>query len=141
MVLCCVVLCAVVLCCVVLCCVVLCAVVLCVVVLCCVLLCCVLSCCVVLCCAVFLPDCLNIVRDARKRGLRAPVVFMGCVFLWFSAAADDCLICQIHFDLFCGCGRYVNPLMQYGEERAVRDAKEAGMRTRACVVAACLSAH
>lgn len=43
-------------------------------------------------------DCLNFVREARKNGLKAPVVLMG----------------------------YVNPLIKYGEEKAVKDAKEAG---------------
>ncbi|GAB4335964.1 MAG: tryptophan synthase subunit alpha [Dehalococcoidia bacterium] len=42
--------------------------------------------------------CLEFVRDARERGLQAPVLFMG----------------------------YYNPLLAYGEERAVRDAREAG---------------
>lgn len=44
-------------------------------------------------------DCLGFVREARSRGLRAPVVLMG----------------------------YVNPLLSYGEERAVADAAEAGV--------------
>ena len=39
------------------------------------------------------------VRDARKQGLRIPVLFMG----------------------------YYNPLLQYGEERMLRDCKEAGV--------------
>lgn len=43
--------------------------------------------------------CLDIVRDARKRGLRAPVVLMG----------------------------YYNPILSYGEERIMKDAKEAGV--------------
>lgn len=38
------------------------------------------------------------VRDARKRGLKAPVMLMG----------------------------YYNPLLSYGEERMLQDAKEAG---------------
>ncbi|KAK5136335.1 anthranilate synthase / indole-3-glycerol phosphate synthase [Meristemomyces frigidus] len=44
-------------------------------------------------------NCLNIVRDARKQGLRAPVLLMG----------------------------YYNPLMAYGEERMLQDAKKAGV--------------
>lgn len=44
------------------------------------------------------PLCLELVREARKRGLQAPVIFMG----------------------------YYNPLLAYGEERAVRDAAGAG---------------
>ncbi|KAK3670307.1 anthranilate synthase / indole-3-glycerol phosphate synthase [Recurvomyces mirabilis] len=44
-------------------------------------------------------SCLNIVREARKRGLRAPVLLMG----------------------------YYNPLLAYGEERMLKDAKAAGV--------------
>ncbi|KAK5175370.1 anthranilate synthase / indole-3-glycerol phosphate synthase [Saxophila tyrrhenica] len=43
--------------------------------------------------------CLKIVRDARARGLKAPVLFMG----------------------------YYNPLLAYGEERMFQDAKAAGV--------------
>lgn len=43
-------------------------------------------------------DCLQMVREAREQGLKAPVVLMG----------------------------YINPLIKYGEERAVVDAKAAG---------------
>lgn len=43
--------------------------------------------------------CLKIVRDARSRGLKAPVLFMG----------------------------YYNPLLAYGEERLLQDAKAAGV--------------
>ncbi|EMC95110.1 hypothetical protein BAUCODRAFT_527158 [Baudoinia panamericana UAMH 10762] len=43
--------------------------------------------------------CLNIVRQARSRGLRAPVLLMG----------------------------YYNPLLAYGEERMLQDAKAAGV--------------
>jgi tryptophan synthase len=43
-------------------------------------------------------SCLQMVRDARKRGLKAPVLLMG----------------------------YYNPLLSYGEERMLQDAKEAG---------------
>jgi tryptophan synthase len=43
--------------------------------------------------------CLKIVRDARARGLRAPVLFMG----------------------------YYNPLLAYGEERMLQDCKTAGV--------------
>jgi tryptophan synthase len=42
---------------------------------------------------------LQAVRDARKQGLRIPVLFMG----------------------------YYNPLLQYGEERMLKDCKEAGV--------------
>ncbi|KAK3697500.1 hypothetical protein LTR37_017446 [Vermiconidia calcicola] len=43
--------------------------------------------------------CLKIVRDARARGLKAPILFMG----------------------------YYNPLLAYGEERMLQDAKSAGV--------------
>ena len=43
--------------------------------------------------------CLKIVREARAKGLRAPVLLMG----------------------------YYNPLLAYGEEKMLRDAKEAGV--------------
>ena len=42
---------------------------------------------------------LQIVQDARNRGLRAPVLFMG----------------------------YYNPFLSYGEDRILRDAKKAGV--------------
>lgn len=42
---------------------------------------------------------LDVVRRARSQGLRAPVLFMG----------------------------YYNPLLSYGEERILKDAKEAGV--------------
>jgi tryptophan synthase len=43
-------------------------------------------------------SCLQMVRDARKRGLTVPVLLMG----------------------------YYNPLLSYGEEQILKDAKEAG---------------
>lgn len=42
---------------------------------------------------------LQIVRDARKRGLKVPVLLMG----------------------------YYNPLLSYGEERILKDSREAGV--------------
>jgi tryptophan synthase len=39
------------------------------------------------------------VRDARKKGLKVPVLFMG----------------------------YYNPMLSYGEERLLKDCKEAGV--------------
>jgi tryptophan synthase len=42
---------------------------------------------------------LDMVRQARKRGLRAPVLFMG----------------------------YYNPMLSYGEERLLKDCREAGV--------------
>ncbi|CRG91882.1 tryptophan synthase alpha chain [Talaromyces islandicus] len=47
---------------------------------------------------VTIPMVLDMVRTARKRGLQAPVLFMG----------------------------YYNPLLQYGEERMLKDTREAG---------------
>lgn len=44
-------------------------------------------------------SCLNIVREARRRGLKAPVLLMG----------------------------YYNPLLAYGEERMLQDSKAAGV--------------
>ncbi|KAF9817848.1 hypothetical protein IEO21_03190 [Rhodonia placenta] len=44
------------------------------------------------------PNCLGIVREARKRGLTVPVMLMG----------------------------YYNPLLAYGENKAIQDASEAG---------------
>jgi tryptophan synthase len=44
-------------------------------------------------------DVLNMVRDARARGLRIPVLLMG----------------------------YYNPLLRYGEERMLKDARAAGV--------------
>ncbi|RCI00694.1 tryptophan synthetase [Rhizopus stolonifer] len=46
-----------------------------------------------------IPMCLQMVRDARSRGLKVPVVFMG----------------------------YYNPILAYGEEKMVQDCKEAGV--------------
>ncbi|KAG0336859.1 tryptophan synthetase [Podila horticola] len=46
-----------------------------------------------------IPMCLNMVREARAKGLKAPVIFMG----------------------------YFNPIRCYGEERIVQDCKEAGV--------------
>ena len=43
--------------------------------------------------------CLQMVRDARSRGLKVPVVFMG----------------------------YYNPILAYGEEKMVKDCKDAGV--------------
>ncbi|KAK8850470.1 tryptophan synthase, beta subunit [Kwoniella newhampshirensis] len=43
-------------------------------------------------------NCLEYVREARSKGLKAPVIFMG----------------------------YYNPILAYGEEKAVQDAREAG---------------
>lgn len=42
---------------------------------------------------------LNMVRDARKRGLKAPIMLMG----------------------------YYNPVLKYGDERLMKDCKEVGV--------------
>lgn len=44
-------------------------------------------------------DCIQYVRDARQAGLHAPIVFMG----------------------------YYNPVVAYGEERLLKDCKDAGV--------------
>lgn len=49
---------------------------------------------------VTLGDCLNYVRDARAKGLTAPVVLMG----------------------------YLNPFLAYGLDKLMKDAQEAGER-------------
>ncbi|CEG82658.1 Putative Bifunctional tryptophan synthase TRP1 [Rhizopus microsporus] len=46
-----------------------------------------------------IPMCLQMVRDARAKGLKVPIVFMG----------------------------YYNPVLAYGEEKMVQDCKEAGV--------------
>lgn len=46
-----------------------------------------------------IPNCIDYVREARQRGLKIPVVFMG----------------------------YYNPTLAYGEERIVMDCKAAGI--------------
>ncbi|KAI8968883.1 tryptophan synthase beta subunit-like PLP-dependent enzyme [Mycotypha africana] len=46
-----------------------------------------------------IPMCLQMVREARAKGLKVPVVFMG----------------------------YYNPILMYGEEKIVQDCKEAGV--------------
>ncbi|KAF9435238.1 tryptophan synthetase [Entomortierella beljakovae] len=46
-----------------------------------------------------IPACLNFVKEARAKGLKAPVIFMG----------------------------YYNPIRCYGEEKVVKDCKEAGV--------------
>jgi len=71
--------------------------------------------------AVCFLDCLNYVREARKRGLKAPVILMG-----YAAAFRTATHLSLS-DLSAGYVRYVNPLIQYGEEKAVKDAKDAGI--------------
>jgi tryptophan synthase len=60
------------------------------------------------------PAVLGFVREARSQGLKAPVLLMG-------SSLD-----LIHlYDLKRHSG-YYNPLLSYGEEKAIQDAKEAG---------------
>ncbi|KAG0225337.1 tryptophan synthetase [Actinomortierella wolfii] len=47
-----------------------------------------------------IPMCLNMVKEARAKGLKAPIIFMG----------------------------YYNPIRCYGEERLIRDCKEIGVQ-------------
>jgi tryptophan synthase len=55
------------------------------------------------------------VREARNRGLTAPVILMGKVIF--------CIISLIHPHYHVG---YYNPLLAYGEQKAIQDASEAG---------------
>jgi hypothetical protein len=60
------------------------------------------------------PAVLGFVREARSQGLKAPVLLMG-------SSLD-----LIHLrDLKIHPG-YYNPLLSYGEEKAIQDAREAG---------------
>jgi tryptophan synthase len=60
-------------------------------------------------------DCLEYVRQARAQGLKAPVILMG------ECGATSCR----RRSTDSGTG-YYNPLIAYGEQKAVEDAKEAG---------------
>lgn len=60
--------------------------------------------------------CLSLVREARKQGLKAPVLLMG-----MSNHRCDLM----HTSLLSSVG-YYNPMLAYGEDNAIRDAKEAG---------------
>ena len=64
--------------------------------------------------AVEYTDCLEYVRTARKEGLTVPVVLMG--------------MCKpvLHCRYDSSYSGYYNPLLAYGEEKAVKDAREAG---------------
>lgn len=67
--------------------------------------------------------CLEFVKEARAQGLKTPVILMGpssSRSLLSHASAPE-LTC-----LSCARAGYFNPLLAHGEERAVRDAKEAG---------------
>lgn len=95
-------------------------------------------------------DCLRYVREARAQGLKAPVVFMGeFAFGGPSAEVESASgirdvgperkgpspgailgVADSEYRTLDGCLLinigYYNPLIAYGEEKAVRDAKEAG---------------
>lgn len=53
-------------------------------------------------------------REARKKGLTAPVLLMGVCFVVTSESRSD---------LYLG---YYNPMLAYGEDKAIQDAYEAG---------------
>lgn len=63
--------------------------------------------------------CLDQVAEARALGLKAPVVLMGSLSLLVFQPQIEA-----HLPSFSG---YYNPVMCYGEERAVKDAREAGV--------------
>jgi tryptophan synthase len=54
-------------------------------------------------------------KEARRRGLAVPVLLMGEQTLQYSSA----------FPTVMGPG-YYNPILAYGEDKAIRDASEAG---------------
>ena len=58
--------------------------------------------------------CLKFVKEARERGLTISVLLMGMILNKFRR-----LIIQVP-------SGYYNPLMSYGEEKAIADTKEAG---------------
>ena len=61
------------------------------------------------------PTCLGMVREARNRGLTAPVILMGKIVrpaFVFIHSLDNI--------------GYYNPLLAYGEQKAIQDAFEAG---------------
>ena len=61
-------------------------------------------------------ECLDTLREARQKGLTTPVVLMG------SQSTNADLNKFLNFDLL----GYYNPILAYGEEKAVKDAREAG---------------
>lgn len=68
-------------------------------------------------------ECLDYVKQARSQGLKAPVLLMGACFTLCpiphsSAHARPNILLE-----FTG---YYNPLMSFGEEEAVKEAKLAG---------------
>lgn len=59
-------------------------------------------------------DCLEYVRTARKEGVTIPIVLMGQYHLLLHCHGLNCPL------------GYYNPLLAYGEEKAVKDARESG---------------
>lgn len=62
-----------------------------------------------------IPIVLGQLRDARSKGLTAPVLLMGTVFRL------SALTCR-----FISIVGYYNPILAYGEDKAIRDAAEVG---------------
>jgi tryptophan synthase len=60
------------------------------------------------------PVVLGLVREARAKGLKTPVLLMGMLH----DSLTGCLLTT-----YIG---YYNPLLAYGEEKAIQDAREAG---------------
>ena len=61
------------------------------------------------------PNCLGIIREARSKGLTTPVLLMGMCYYTISSS-----VVRQH-----AIG-YFNPLLAYGEDKAIQDAAEAG---------------
>lgn len=61
--------------------------------------------------------CLSYVQEARWKGLKAPIILMGTYGLTRNCDDTNKLYIRIG---------YYNPLLSYGEERAIEHAKEAG---------------
>ena len=61
------------------------------------------------------PECLGIVKEARSRGLIIPVLLMGTLHADLTG-----------FYIYTSAIGYYNPLLAYGEDKAIQDAAEAG---------------
>lgn len=65
-------------------------------------------------------DTLEFVRDARKRGLKTPVILMGELGDFrIMVVPNSCTHALIPLG-------YYNPILSYGEDRAVKESVEAG---------------
>jgi tryptophan synthase len=64
--------------------------------------------------------CLEFVKEARSKGLKAPVILMGAS----CSSRDETDLANSR--LIANRTGYFNPLLAYTEELAVRDAKAAG---------------